>query len=130
MIRNRKVNFLLIVITTLIGLASRKYPVFFGYFFAEYLGDTLWALLIYWIFGWIFKTKSIFKIVLYALFFSCFIEISQLYHATWIDGIRATRLGALLLGHGFLWTDIVCYTVGIFLGATGEYYLLKRSETD
>ncbi|MDF1549074.1 MAG: DUF2809 domain-containing protein [Bacteroidales bacterium] len=123
MIRNRKVNFLLIVITTIIGLASRKYPVFFGYFLAEYLGDTLWALLIYWIFGWIFK------IVLYALFFSYFIEISQLYHATWIDGIRSTRLGALLLGHGFLWTDIVCYTVGIFLGATGEYYLQKRSET-
>ena len=51
-----------------------------------------------------------------ALAFSYLIEVSQLYHAPWIDAIRATTLGALVLGFGFLWSDIACYTVGIILG--------------
>ena len=45
------------------------------------------------------------------------IEISQLYQAPWIDATRATRLGGLVLGHGFLWSDMVCYSVGIGVGA-------------
>ena len=45
------------------------------------------------------------------------IEISQLYHAPWIDSIRATTLGGLILGFGFLWSDLICYTVGIVIGA-------------
>ncbi|MFM8818855.1 MAG: DUF2809 domain-containing protein, partial [Phycisphaerales bacterium] len=44
----------------------------------------------------------------------------QLHHAPWIDGIRATRLGALVLGSGFLWSDIACYAVGVAGGAAGE----------
>ena len=40
-------------------------------------------------------------------------ETSQLYHAPWIDRIRATTLGGLVLGFGFLWSDIACYTVGV-----------------
>lgn len=51
-----------------------------------------------------------------ALVFSYLIEISQLYHAPWIDAIRATALGGLVLGFCFLWSDILCYTVGVLLG--------------
>ena len=51
-----------------------------------------------------------------ALSFSYLIEVSQLYHAPWIDSIRATTLGGLVLGFGFLWSDIACYTVGVTLG--------------
>lgn len=43
-------------------------------------------------------------------------ELSQLYHAPWIDDLRATRLGGLVLGFGFLWSDLVAYTIGV-LGA-------------
>lgn len=44
----------------------------------------------------------------------CFsIEISQLYHAEWIDQIRDTSLGGLVLGYGFLWSDIAAYTLGV-----------------
>ena len=40
------------------------------------------------------------------------IELSQLYHALWIDAIRNTTLGGLIIGFGFLWSDLVCYTIG------------------
>lgn len=49
------------------------------------------------------------------------VEISQLYHAPWIDSIRQTTLGGLVLGFGFLWTDLVCYSVGIAIGSLTEW---------
>ena len=42
--------------------------------------------------------------------------MSQLYHAEWIDNIRATTLGGLVLGYGFLWSDLVAYTIGVGVG--------------
>ncbi len=48
--------------------------------------------------------------------FSVAIELSQLYHASWIDSIRQTTLGGLILGFGFLWSDLACYAVGVVLG--------------
>jgi hypothetical protein len=52
------------------------------------------------------------------------VEVSQLYHAPWIDGIRGTWLGGVVLGHGFLWSDIACYTVGVALGVVIELVLV------
>lgn len=43
------------------------------------------------------------------------VEFSQLYQADWINVIRSTTPGALLLGHGFLWQDLICYTTGVVL---------------
>lgn len=45
------------------------------------------------------------------------IELSQLYHAPWLDELRATRTGGLLLGHVFLWSDVVCVALGATLAA-------------
>lgn len=49
------------------------------------------------------------------------VEISQIYHAPWIDSIRQIMLGGLVLGFGFLWTDLVCYSVGIAIGSLAEW---------
>ncbi|WP_373330910.1 ribosomal maturation YjgA family protein [Salmonirosea aquatica] len=54
------------------------------------------------------------------------IELSQLYQADWINTLRSTRLGGLVLGFGFLWSDLVCYFVGTLLGVGLEYVFLKR----
>jgi hypothetical protein len=43
-----------------------------------------------------------------ALAFAWAIELSQLYHAPGIEALRHTRLGGLVLGFGFLWSDLVC----------------------
>src|SRR5207237_49913 len=62
-----------------------------------------------------------------ALAYSCAIEVSQLYHAPWIDAIRRTLPGALVLGYGFLWSDLVCYAAGVALGAGGESAVRRAS---
>ena len=51
-----------------------------------------------------------------ALAFSVAVELSQLYHAPWIDSIRQTTLGGLILGFDFVWSDLVCYALGVGLG--------------
>lgn len=48
------------------------------------------------------------------------IEFSQLYHSPWLDALRATRGGGLLLGHLFLWSDVVCVALGATLAAGVE----------
>lgn len=108
------------------GLASRRYDSFIPQWIGPYLGDSLWALMVFLGFGFLFQRKSTIWVAFTALFFSFGIELSQLYHAPWIDRIRACRLGGLVLGYGFLWSDLVCYTVGIMAGWGIEKLLFRN----
>ena len=66
------------------------------------------------------ETKGPLKLAGITLIFSFGIELSQLYQAPWINAVRETRPGALVLGAGFKWTDLVCYTLGCLMGVLGE----------
>lgn len=123
--RNRKVYLFLLIVVVLLGLASRKLSEFLPEWLANYSGDTLWALMIFLMLGIFFSNKSTVWVGGSALALSFIIESSQLYHAPWIDGIRNTTLGALVLGFGFLWTDLVCYTIGVGIGVLIDKYLNK-----
>nr|WP_320052243.1 DUF2809 domain-containing protein [uncultured Acetobacteroides sp.] len=111
--RNRTLFLLLSVSSILLGLSSRKMAVYLPDFINLGLGDTLWAVMVYLLFATAFCRWSIVRTALVALAFCYLIEISQLYHAPWIDAIRANRLGGLVLGFGFLWSDIIAYTLGV-----------------
>ena len=91
-----------------------------------YSGDILWELMVFLIIAFIFNKKSTIFIISWAIIFSYSIEISQLYHAPWIDAIRNTTLGGLILGFGFLWSDLICYTIGIIIGIIIEKLLNKK----
>ena len=93
-----------------------------------YSGDILWALMVFLIIAFIFNKKLTTFIISWAIIFSYSIEISQLYHAPWIDAIRNTALGGLILGFGFLWSDLICYTIGIIIGIIIEKLLNKKGE--
>lgn len=125
--RNRVIYLILIIIVMILGLLSRKLdniPVIISL----YAGDILWALMVFLIVDFIFNNKSILFNISIAIIFSYGIEISQLYHAPWIDSIRNTTLGGLILGFGFLWSDLICYTIGILIGGIIES-IFKRTNT-
>jgi hypothetical protein len=124
--RNRFLQLFLLVITIAVGLASRHFSAYLPHWVQLYLGDALWAFMVFLLFGFFFHKKSTLWIALAALTFSFSIEISQLYHASWIDALRTNRLGGLVLGFGFLWSDLVCYTVGVGFGYVMEKVFLKR----
>lgn len=113
--RERHVYALLCGLTIILGLASRSYRHFLPGFMAEYAGDTLWATMVFLGLAVMLPKKSTAALATTALAISFLVEFSQLYHATWIDSIRHTRLGALALGEGFLWSDLLCYTAGVCL---------------
>jgi len=89
-------------------------------FIAAYAGDTLWALAAFLGFGLIMPRASTPRVALLAMAFSVAIELSQLYHAPWMDSIRHTTIGGLILGFGFLWSDLACYSFGVGLGTVIE----------
>ena len=103
-----------------LGLGSRRYAAFLPEFIANYAGDTLWAVLAFLVLGFVFPRWSIARVAVAALLLSYADEISQLYHAPWIEQVRANWLGGLVLGFGFLWSDMLCYTAGVMLAAIVE----------
>ena len=122
---SKRILYLLTAILVLIaGLISRKLREHLPQFLAEYTGDTLWALMLFLLVSTLLASRPIVLRAAISLALAFLVEISQLYHAPWIDSIRNTTFGGLVLGFGFLWTDLVCYSVGITAGALIEYCLV------
>ena len=116
----------LIAVVVALGLGSRRFGPSLPGFVAAYAGDTLWAVVAFLGIGLIRPRASTARVALLAMAFSALIEISQLYHAPWIDSIRGTRLGGLVLGFGFVWSDLACYALGVGLGVAIESGLVRR----
>jgi ammonia channel protein AmtB len=117
----RTTYFALITVTIIVGLLSRHIngvPLF--------IGDILWALMVYFIVRFIFINQTTRLAVIASLFFSYGIEFSQLYQAPWINSIRHTVIGGLVLGQTFLWSDMLCYTVGIGIGVGVDLFIKTR----
>ena len=113
--------FILALLTIVSGIASRKIvgiPLL--------MGDILYAVLVYFGFRWLLvKSKAPWQIGLPLLF--CFaIEIQQLSTAAALVAIRETTLGHYVLGQGFLWSDLLCYTMGIGLGYVIDQFYIQR----
>jgi hypothetical protein len=122
--RNPLVQITLIALAAVLGIGSRRYAPALPGFVATYAGDTLWALAAFAGVGLLLPRASTRKVGLLAMAFSIGIELSQLYHAPWIDSIRQTTLGGLILGFGFLWSDLACYAAGVGLGTILEQIIL------
>ena len=100
-----------------LGLASRSYPGLFPAFLGKYPGDALWAFMVFCGLGFLHPGCSTARLAFYSLLISYADEFSQLYQARWINQIRGTTVGHLILGSTFSWLDMVAYTVGVVLGA-------------
>jgi hypothetical protein len=116
-IRRQRVTWIVACgLVLLLGIASRRIPGIFPEVFGKYPGDVLWALAVYC--GWaiVMPGASVSRVMLCTLASSYLVECSQLYHAPWIDAIRRTTLGHLVLGFTFHSWDFLAYTIGAALG--------------
>jgi hypothetical protein len=120
-------NLIICIGLIILGLASRKYQSNFSDTINLYLGDAIWAMMVYFFFRiFAFKT-SILKHGFFCLINCYLIEISQLYHSPLIDSLRNTTIGGLVLGFGFLWTDIISYSIGILAAISFDLYLSNQN---
>ncbi|MFP7300207.1 DUF2809 domain-containing protein [Neobacillus niacini] len=116
--RLRRTYFAAVLITILLGLASRKFSHLIFPFIAENAGDVLWAMMVYFGFRFLFLNKRMVTAIFLSLLFSFAIEFSQLYQEDWINQLRGTLFGALILGKGFLTVDLFRYSVGIIMASS------------
>jgi uncharacterized protein DUF2809 len=112
-------------VTIAVGLATRRYPQLFPGFVARYAGDTLWAAMVFWFLALGWRRASTARLAASAVAVAFAVECSQLYRAEWVDAIRATRAGALVLGSDFLWSDLVCYAVGVCVAVVLDALLVR-----
>lgn len=124
----RRSYFIAVVITILFGLSSRKFSYLLFPTLAENAGDVLWAMMVYFGFRFLFLKKSIVTAIFLSFLFSFGIEFSQLYQEDWINQIRGTLLGALILGKGFLTVDLIRYTTGIFIAANFDRVTIIKKQ--
>lgn len=118
------------MVAIILGLSSRKMAKFIPNLLNVYLGDALWALMIFLVFGFVFREMKTKSVAISGILFCYLIESSQLYHANWIDTIRNTTIGGLTLGYGFLWSDLLAYTLGIGVGVTIEILIRVLKKVD
>jgi hypothetical protein len=83
--------------------------------------------MVFWGFGLLAPRARTSRVALAAVAFCFAIEFTQLYQAPWIDAVRATTPGRLVLGQGFHAFDLVCYVAGVGLGMALEVGLRGRA---
>lgn len=107
--KNKRLRyFLWICVIIILGLGSRELSMI-----PLFVGDALWGIMIFFVLQFVFIDIHI-KALFFASLIVCYlVEFSQLYQVDWLNNLRNTMPGRLILGQGFLWSDIIAYTVGI-----------------
>ncbi len=117
--------FLIILVVIFFGIVSRKINGI-----PPYIGDTFYAVMVYFGMRFLFLSLSQIKSILLALLFCYCIEFQQLYRADWILNIRNTTLGHYVLGQGFLWSDLGFYTIGVAVAYVMDRFLFKTHNSN
>ncbi|HEX4262706.1 MAG TPA: DUF2809 domain-containing protein [Verrucomicrobiae bacterium] len=124
-VRRRTWSFVALVSVILLGLASRRYPIFFPSALGKYPGDALWALMVFIVWGIVFPRKPVLQILVFTLATSYCVEVCKLYRTEWLNDFRNSTMGHLLLGSTFSWQNLITYTIGAVIGALAERVLLS-----
>jgi hypothetical protein len=122
---NRLNYFILILLVMILGIVSRKIsniPLF--------IGDVLYAVLIYFGFRFILIDLKKATSLLLGLLFCFSIEILQLVQIDWLIAIRKTTLGHYILGEGFLWSDLLCYIIGTLIAFLIDWKFIKTQNSN
>ena len=114
--RTRLIYLTLVIGTIFLGLLSRQIS-----FVPAFTGDFLWAVMIFLMLRVVLTQTRTFTVGIIGLTICYLVEFSQLYQADWINALRSTLPGRLVLGQGFLWTDLVAYFFGIVLVGFLDY---------
>ncbi len=109
----RKLHLLLIAVTVPLGLASRVSALPMPGLVREYGGDVLSAACITFGVCFVLHRHRLAVCVAFGFGICVLIELQQLITVSWLVRLREETPLDILLGHGFLWSDIVCYAVGV-----------------
>jgi hypothetical protein len=100
-------------VTIAVGLLVHLRGTTLGPAVRDVTGDALWAAMVtLWVGALAPAARPVARAA--AAYGVCLVvEVSQLYHAPAIDAVRATFVGALVLGTGFDPRDLAAYALGV-----------------
>lgn len=124
--RSRPANALLLALTIIIGLASRKFSYLLPPWMAKNAGDVLYATMAFWLVGLLFPRLSPRRAALAATLFCFGIEFLKFAQTPWLVAARHSRAGALVFGVGFHGSNLACYVFGVALALFIEMAIRRR----
>ena len=99
-----------IILLIPIGLISRR----IGWIPAE-TGDALWAMMVFCLWRIVLQNKKLSLVAITSLVHCYLVEFSQMITWRWLASFRQTFIGHMMLGQGFLWIDLLAYSIGIIV---------------
>jgi hypothetical protein len=108
--RKRSLLALALLAVVALGIASRHPSM--PEFSILYAGDILWGALFFLLTASLAPCATTLRLWLASTALTELTELTQLYQSPWAQSVRATRLGGLLLGHSFSWSDTLCVALG------------------
>ena len=118
------------VIAAAVGLISRmswlnQIPIL-----PVYAGDACWAMAAYAVIRLIVPEGSIARVAIAAILAAWIVELTQLIRFQWLDEARAETMLGLLIGRGFVWSDLLVYVVGVGFAAMIEWMIRRGGRTE
>ena len=113
--RERVIPFVAALMTGLLGYGLRFYAPVPGWL-RDASGGV--AYVIFWMFAAVLvkPASAALQVSITVLALTCGIEFLQLWHPAWLEQIRRTLPGRLILGTTFDWLDFPPYLLGAILG--------------
>ncbi len=108
-----------IILLIPIGLISRR----IGWIPTE-TGDALWAMMVFCLWRIVLHNKKLPTVAIVSLAHCYLVEFSQMITWKWLVSFRQTFIGHMMLGQGFLWIDLLAYSIGIIV----IYMIFSRIE--
>jgi hypothetical protein len=108
------------------GLAIRAPGLGLPWMVAKYAGSVLWGTMIYLLLAMAAPDATARRRAGIAALIAALLELSRLYHASWLDEFRLTPAGALLLGRIFSGWNILAYWTGIAGGMVADTVICGR----
>ena len=99
-----------IILLIPIGLISRR----IGWIPTE-TGDALWAMMVFCLWRIVLHNKKLPTVAIVSLAHCYLVEFSQMITWRWLISFRQTFIGHMMLGQGFLWIDLLAYSIGIIV---------------
>lgn len=99
--------------TIVVGLAVHLGGGFLPPAVRDVLGDALWAMMIVWWIGVVAPRLPLRTRGLTAFAICVAVELSQRWRTPWLDAIRDTLPGHLVLGSGYDPRDFLAYAAGV-----------------
>lgn len=85
----------------------------------DLLGSLAYQIFLMMLVALFLPKASLAWVAIWVCLFSCAIEFLQLWQPPWLQAIRATLPGRLILGNTFSWSDFPPYFLGSFVGWAG-----------